>query len=154
MRFARLLVLPLCCALTVHAATPAAPTVVVPLDPATLSVLPHEAISASAHGKALHCEGVALPALLRKVGAMPAEPLRGTQLARIVSVTARDGYRVAFSLAEVDPGLGKTRVFVVDRCDGKPLDDKDGPVRLVVPDESRPARWVRQVQAMTVQDMP
>ena len=29
--------------------------------------------------------------------------------------------------------------------DGKPLDAKQGPLRLIVPDESRPARWIRQV---------
>lgn len=126
----------------------------VPLDAATLAGLPHEAVSASAHGKALQCEGVPLIALLRKTGAMPAEPLRGAQLARIVRVTARDGYRAAFALAELDPTLGNARVFVVDACDGKPLDDHDGPLRLLVPDDARPARGVRQLQSIHVVDAP
>ncbi|HOU65784.1 MAG TPA: hypothetical protein PK861_07095 [Thermomonas sp.] len=94
-------------------------------------------------------------ALLRKAGAMPSDPLRGSaQLVRYVRVEARDGYRAVFSLAELDPSLGNAKVFVVDRCDGKPLDDKSGPLRLVAPNESRPARWVRQVNSIRVVDAP
>jgi len=124
--------------------------VAVPLDAATLAALPREPITATAHGNTLHCDGIALPALLRATGAMPAEPLRGAQLTRYVQVDARDGYRVLFSLAELDPTLGNRRVFLTDRCEGKPLADDDGPLRLVVPDDARPARWARQVQAITV----
>lgn len=142
----------LACAST-HAREPAG-SVAVPLDPATLAALPRQPVEASAHGQALHCEGVELLALLRKAGAMPVEPLHGAQLARVVRVEARDGYRAAFSLAELDPTLGNAKVFLVDRCDGKPLDDKSGPLRLVAPTESRPARWVRQVRAITVLDAP
>lgn len=36
-------------------------------------------------------------------------------------------------------------VFEVDRKDGKPLSTEEGPLRLVVPDEKRRARWIRQV---------
>ena len=142
----------LACA-SVQAKEPAT-NISVALDAATLAALPRQPVEASAHGQSLHCEGVELLALLRKAGAMPAEPLRGAQLARVVRVDARDGYRAAFSLAELDPSLGNAKVFVVDRCDGKPLDDKSGPLRLVAPAESRPARWVRQVQAITVLDAP
>lgn len=126
----------------------------VPLDAATRSGLPRHAVDASAHDQALHCEGVELAALLRKVGAMPADPLRGKQLAHYVRVEARDGYRVVFSLAELDETLGNAKVFLVDRCDGKPLNDKSGPLRLIAPSESRPARWVRQVQSIRVVDAP
>lgn len=126
----------------------------VPLDAATLLALPRHAVEASAHDQALHCEGVELAALLRKVGAMPADPLRGKPLADYVRVEARDGYRAVFSLAELDATLGNAKVFLVDRCDGKPLDDKSGPLRLIAPGESRPARWVRQVQSIRVVSAP
>ena len=126
----------------------------VPLDAASLAALPHEAVDAEVHGHKLHCSGVPLAALLQRSGAMPAEPLRGAQLARIVRVSARDGYRVAFSLAELDPTLGKARVFVVDACDGKPLDAHDGPLRLLVPGAARPARGARQLQSIDVVDAP
>lgn len=137
-----------------HAAPPSAPPlpspVVVPLDASALASLPRELVAATAHGKTLHCDGIALLALLRATAAMPAEPLRGAQLTRYVQVDGRNGYRVLFALSELDPTLGNRKVFLTDRCDGKPLSDDDGPLRLVAPEESRPARWVRQVEAITV----
>lgn len=126
----------------------------VPLDAATLARLPRERLQASAHGKPLDCEGVALPALLRLAGALPAERLPGAQLARYVLVDARDGYRVLYSLAELDPGTGNAKVLLVDRCNGTPLPDNDGPLRLLAPGDVRPARWVRQVKSITVVDAP
>lgn len=132
-------------------ATPAlASPVVVPLDAAMLAALPRESVTATAQGASLRCEGVVLSALLRATGAMPDGPLRGAQLARYVQVDGRGGERVLFALAELDPTLGNRRVFIVDRCDCKPLGDDDGPLRLVTADEARPARSLRQVEAITV----
>jgi hypothetical protein len=126
----------------------------IPIDAATLATLPREAVTVTAHGKTLQCEGVALAALLRAANALPAEPLRGEQLANYVLITARDTYRAVFSLAELEPTLGNHRVLLVDRCDGQPLGDDEGPLRLIAPEESRPARWVRQVQSITVVAAP
>lgn len=141
-----------------RAAPPPAPALasprVVPLDEATLARLPRESVKASAHGQDLDCEGIALANLLRATGAMPADPLRGTQLTRYLLVTARDGYRAIYSLAELDPSLSDRRVLLVDRCSGKPLDAEDGPLRLVAPGDARPARWVRQVKSLTVVTAP
>lgn len=137
-----------------HAAPPQPPVlpspVAVPLDEASRAGLPRATVIASAHGETLHCEGVALAALLQATGAMPAGPLRGAQLGRYVQVDGRDGGRVLFALAEFDPALGNRTVVLADRCDGKPLDDDTGPLRMIVPGEARPARWVSQVEAITV----
>ena len=147
-----------CCALSAHAADSDASATVdpvsIPLDAATMAALPRETVDADAHGHALTCEGVSLVALLRHAGAMPDGELRGAQLARFVHADARDGYRVVFSLGELDPATGGRRVFVVDRCNGKPLDTDVGPLRLLVPDDLRPARWVRQLQSITVEETP
>ncbi|HJR74678.1 MAG TPA: molybdopterin-dependent oxidoreductase [Luteimonas sp.] len=138
-----------------HASEPSAPSpFVVPLDAATLAKLPRERARAEAHGKSLDCEGVALDALLRASGALPADKLPGPQLARYVLVDARDGYRVLYSLAELDPGTGKRRVLLADRCNGAPLGEDDGPLRLIAPEDARPARWVRQVKSITVVTAP
>lgn len=126
----------------------------IPIDTETLAGLPREKVIATAHDQTLQCEGVALSALLRTAAALPAEPLGGTGLAQYVLVTARDGYRAIFSLAELEPALGNHPVWLVDQCNGKPLDDEDGPLRLIAPFESRPARWVRQVQSITVVTAP
>lgn len=137
-----------------RASTPQLPPlpspVVVPLDAAVLAALPRHAARGNAHGQALDCEGVALVELLRAAGAMPVEPLRGAQLTRYVQVDGRDGDRALFSLAELDPTLGGNAVVLVDRCNGAALGDDVGPLRLLAPAESRPARWVRQVEAITV----
>lgn len=122
----------------------------VPLDAATRGALPRQRVEAVAHGKTLRCEGVALTALLQASGALPREPLRGSHLARRVELRARDGYRVTFALADFDPELGAVRAVVVDRCDGRPLPADDGPLRLIVPAEKRPARWIRQLVAIDV----
>lgn len=135
-----------------HASTPAMPAspIAVALDPASLASLPHSPVTASAHGQTLHCEGVPLTMLLRAAGALPEQPLRGAALASYVLVDARDGYRVVYALAELEPTLGGSQAMLVDRCDGKPLDEQEGPLRLIAADEARPARWVRQVQSIAV----
>jgi len=122
----------------------------VSLDDATLAALPRESVSARVHEATLHCEGVPLVALLRASGAIPEGRLGSPHLARYVLADARDGYRVLFSLAELDPGTGNRAAYVVDRCDGKALGDDTGPLRLLVPDDVRPARGVRQLDAITV----
>jgi len=132
---------------------PASP-LAVPIDAATLTSLARESVTATAHDKKLQCEGVSLTELLRASKAMPPEPLRGARLASYVLVTARDGYRAVYSLAELDPTLGNRKVLLVDRCGGKPLDDEDGPLRLIAPEDARPARWVRQVQSIAVVAAP
>ena len=141
-----------------HAAPPGAALVAsplaVPLDAATLATFPRQPVAASAHGQVLQCEGIPLSVLLRAAKALPEEPLRGAGLSNYVLVTARDGYRAVFSLAELEPTLGNQQVLLVDRCAGQPLPEKEGPLRLIAPDESRPARWVRQVQSITVVGAP
>ena len=134
-----------------RAATPSDPSpVVVPLDEAARASLTRRSVEATAHGNTLRCEGVSLAALLQANGAMPDAPLRGAHLDRYVLVSARDGYRAVFSLGELDATLGNRGVYLVDRCDDKPLDADSGPLRLLVPDDTRPARGVRQVERITV----
>ena len=44
----------------------------------------------------------------------------------------------------------KTKMLLADALDGKPLGGEQGPWRLVVPDDKRPARWARQVKKVAV----
>jgi hypothetical protein len=92
--------------------------------------------------------GPALTSLLRAAGAPSSEALRGADMADVVMVSAADGYRVAFGLAETDPSIGKDPIIIAVTEDGLPLDAKEGPLRLVVAGDARPARSVRMV--MTV----
>ena len=99
-------------------------------------------------------EGVLLEELLRKVGVPQGENLRGPSMASYVLAEAADGYRVVFSLAELDSGILDSEVIVVDTMDGAPLGAQQGPFRLVAPHEKRPARWVRMLKAITVVRAP
>lgn len=122
------------------------------LDAKTLAAMPHEEVTASAHDEAAsQWRGVKLEDVLARAGVSLDKPLRGRALASFVRVTAADQYQVVFGLADLDPTLGHTQVLLVDRRDGKAL-DKDGPVRLLVPGDKRPARWVRNVTAIEVVD--
>jgi hypothetical protein len=69
-------------------------------------------------------------------------------MTEVLLVEAADGYRVAFALAEVDPAFSERDIILADKRDGKPLDAKEGPLRIVAPGDKRPARWVRQVTAL------
>jgi hypothetical protein len=132
------------------AATPVA-AAEIPLD---FTGLPRHPTLLTAHGKTITCEGVALADLLARAGVPAGEALRGPALGTVLVATAKDGYRVVFSLAEIDAKLGNHAVFVVDRCVGAPLAAEDGPLRLVVPGEARAARSVRQLTGLRVAAVP
>jgi hypothetical protein len=96
-------------------------------------------------------EGVSLAAALRAAKVSLGKDLKGPLLANCLLVEAADGYRVTFSLPEVDPDMTDNLVLIADQKDGRPLDAKEGPYRLVVPHDKKHARWVRQVTRISVQ---
>jgi DMSO/TMAO reductase YedYZ molybdopterin-dependent catalytic subunit len=95
-------------------------------------------------------EGVLLEEILRKAGVPGGEHLRGVAMATYVVAEATDGYRVVFSLAELDSGILDSDVIVADTMDGVPLSEKEGPLGIVAPHEKRPARWVRSLKSIAV----
>lgn len=124
------------------------------LDAAALAKLPRQRVEASAHGVTGVWEGVALVDLLRAAGAPVGDALRGANLRLYVRIRAADGYRVVYALAELDPGFREATVILADRRDGKPLDAKEGPFRIVAAGEKRPGRWVRNVTAIDLLRAP
>ncbi len=120
------------------------------LHVADLAVFERHTVRVREHGVAAEFSGFALADVLRRAGAPLGEALRGRKLTLYLVVDAADGYRAVFSWAELDPALSGRTVLLVDRRDGKPLADSEGPLRLVAPAEARPARWVRQVRALTL----
>ncbi len=95
-------------------------------------------------------EGVLLEEILHRAGVPQGDQLRGSSMATYVIAEAEDGYRVVFSLAELDSGILESEVIVADTMDGAPLAAQQGPFRLVAPHEKRPARWVRMLKSITV----
>lgn len=115
-----------------------------------LAGLPHVGFTFDAHGQKHAYEGVPLLDLLAKVGAPTGKALGGKALANAVRVTAADGYQVVFGLGEADPGTRPNRIIVADKADGAALGADDGPFKLVVEGDLRPARGVRQVTLIEV----
>jgi len=97
--------------------------------------------------------GVSLKALLEKAGFDFGESLRGKRLASCLLVEAADGYRVVIALPEIDPAFTDKQFVLAFSRNGKPLDEKEGPYRIVIPDEKRMARWVRQVTTLKIVDV-
>lgn len=116
-----------------------------------LAALPKQTVKASDHGRPpAEYEGVRLIDVLQLAGVEVGSKLRGPRLAEAVLVEARDGYRVVFALAELDSAFTSKQVLLVNKQDGAALDAEAGPWRLVVADEKRPARWIRQVSKISV----
>lgn len=124
------------------------------LDAAALATMKRVSVEANDHGTTGRWEGVRLIDLLREAGVPTGDTLRGKALALYLRIGAADGYRAVYALAELDAGFRDGEVILADRRDGKPLDAKEGPFRIVAAGEKRPARWVRQVVAIDVLRAP
>ncbi len=122
------------------------------LTVADLKKLPRKTLSVmNPHDKKTETyEGVLLEELLNRAGVPQGEKLRRASMATYLIAKAEDGYRVVFSLAELDSGILESEVIVADTMDGAPLPAKVGPFRLIASHEKRPARWVRMLKFITV----
>lgn len=89
--------------------------------------------------------GVPLTELLAKYGAPTGKDLHGKPLSDYLVATGSDGYKAVLSLAETDPSFHPGDVIVADSMDGKPLDAANGPFKLVVTEDKRPARCVHNL---------
>lgn len=119
----------------------------VSLKPAEFRALPHTTITVhNSHSNAEETySGVPLADLMTKFGAPLGKELHGSALALYILATGSDGYAVVLSLAEIDPSFHPGDVMVADGMDGKALDAKSGPFKLVVSQDKRPARCVRNL---------
>ena len=117
---------------------------------ARIAAMSHVTVNALDHDAPAQFSGVAMSELLSAAGIPVGDKLRGPRMADVVLVEAADGYKVVFALAEFDPAFATRDIILADKRDGKPLDAKEGPYRIVVPGDKRPARWIRQVTGMKV----
>jgi hypothetical protein len=120
--------------------------------PATLQSYPQQTVTIFDHhtNKQETYSGVPLVDLLAKLGVARGKDLMGKALAQYVVATGSDGYKSVVALGEVDPEFHPGVVLVADAMDGKPLDAKVGPFRLVVTEDKRPARSVRNLVRIEV----
>jgi hypothetical protein len=120
------------------------------LTAAQIANLPHVTIEAHDHEGDARFGGVPLSALLPAAGVALGDALRGPRMAEVLLVSAADGYKVAFALAEIDPAFATRQIILADKRDTKLLNAKEGPFRIVAPGDKRPARWIRQVTELRI----
>ena len=121
------------------------------LSRADLEALPHVKATAAEHSSGpVNFEGVTIKSVLEKAGVTFGESMKGKRLTNCLLVEAADGYRAVIALPELDPAFTDKQALLVFLRDGKPLGDKEGPYRIVIPDEKRMARWVRQVTTLKI----
>jgi DMSO/TMAO reductase YedYZ molybdopterin-dependent catalytic subunit len=119
-----------------------------------LDAMPQKTYAASPRdGKPQSYQGVLLSELLNRAGAAQGSKLRGGAMATYVLAQGSDNYRVIFSIAELDSDFQDSQVLVADKLNDAPLGEA-GPFRLIVPQDKRPARWVRNLVAIKVVTVP
>ncbi|MFS2189576.1 molybdopterin-dependent oxidoreductase [Mucilaginibacter sp. Mucisp84] len=101
-------------------------------------------------GKVRIYSGVIVSEILTKAGVTLDADLHGKNLVKYLLVEASDGYQVLFTLTELDKGFTDRTIILADKVDGQPLAPADGPFRIIVQDEKKPARCIKQVTAMKV----
>jgi hypothetical protein len=114
-----------------------------------IEALPRVKVTVDSSSGPVTFEGVTLKSVVEKTGIGFGEVLKGKRLTSCLTVEAADGYRVVIALPELDPDFTDKQIVLAFLRNGKPLDEKEGPYRIVIPDEKRMARWVKQVTTLT-----
>lgn len=114
--------------------------------------LPQTSVRSTDKQNKMHVyKGVSLFSLLKTAGVTDGSP-KGPDLRRIVWAKARDGYKVVFSMAELNPIFNPNTIIVALTCDGKKLSLDEGPLRLMVQGAKKQARSARQLELVEVLD--
>jgi hypothetical protein len=122
---------------------------------ADLQTMPRTSITVKqTDGRGVTHEGVLIAELLKRAGAPLGKALRGDAMGTYVIASATDGYRVVFSLAELDPEFTASEIMVVDRTNGQPLLADQGPIRIIAPKDLAGARSIRMLERIEVMRLP
>jgi len=115
-----------------------------------LDALPQASAVISHEGKTYGFKGALLYEVLKKAGAPIDKEMRGAALSDVVILTAADGYVVTLALSDLEPSIRPSKIILADAtAEGAPL-DKDGPFRLVIDGDLKPARSERSVVSIEV----
>jgi DMSO/TMAO reductase YedYZ molybdopterin-dependent catalytic subunit len=121
------------------------------LGPSDLRNLKQTEVVAKDHGGQQRLyKGVSLFDILSAAGVTLGSELRGKNLLKYVAVKAADGYEVIFSLPEIDPEFTAQTILLAYEVDGQLLPKGEGPFRMVVPNDKKHARWIREITNIKV----
>jgi hypothetical protein len=122
------------------------------VTPSDLARLPRRDVRVVAEGAvdSVTVSGVNLWDILQSVGVPSAEASGRQRAVMYVRLKGSDGQNAVLALVEVDPGFSRRTVLVADRRSGKSLDESEGPLRVIIPDDQRHARWIRGLVSVEV----
>ncbi|MFT4032359.1 MAG: molybdopterin-dependent oxidoreductase [Siphonobacter sp.] len=121
------------------------------LQATDLKAMPHLEVKATDRdGKEHIYSGILLADILKKAGVTLGGQLRGENLVKYAIFRAADGYEVLFALPELDPEFSNQPIILADATDGAALPTGVGPYRVVVPNEKKPARWIREIREIEI----
>ena len=121
------------------------------LKAAELAKLPRREVKGKTHdGAEAMFSGVELREVLKLAGVKFGDEGKKSNLVSYLTVEATDNYRAVFAMSELESDFTDKVILLADKRDGKPLAKEEGNLRLVVPDEKKQARWVRQVVVLRV----
>jgi hypothetical protein len=96
--------------------------------------------------------GVPLLALINAAELKTEKTPKHYDLSFMAIIEARDGYRVYFSFAELSSLVGHAEAWLLWEVDGKPLANKEAPLRLIVKTDRSPDRWIYGIASITLVD--
>jgi hypothetical protein len=94
--------------------------------------------------------GTSLLGALDYAGLSFPEGAKNPLLQTYLIVTANDGYQVVISGGELDPSFGNVPMLLAWEQDGAPLEGTEGPLRLVVPGDTKGGRYVHGLVSIEV----
>jgi hypothetical protein len=113
----------------------------VTLTAADIEKLPRQTLTVKEKsGEDVTYEGPTLADVMRRAGLDFESNKHGRSLTRYLLAEAADKYRIVYALPEFDPAFTDRIILVATRKDGKPIAESEGPLRIIVPDDKRPAR--------------
>ncbi len=116
-----------------------------------VSAMPHTTVLLKdRNGNPRSFRGVPLSFILSGAGVTMGRELRGENLSKYVLAKCADGYKVLFSLAELDSSFTDKKIILADSMDSQPLPEAKGPFRIVAEGEKKPARSCFQVVELIV----
>jgi hypothetical protein len=123
----------------------------VKITPKEFASFPRSTVMGIDHdGKQNEYAGVSLYYLLVKGGAPVGDSIHGKNLLLYLQAEALDGYKVVYALPEIDTLFTNRTILVADKKNGSALDEKEGPLQIIVPGEKKHSRWMRQLISLRV----
>jgi DMSO/TMAO reductase YedYZ molybdopterin-dependent catalytic subunit len=117
------------------------------MSEADFKALPRSSVTATdASGNQTTYAGVKLADILLKAGVPLQQNLKGTDVAKYLDAQGADGFIAVFALPEFDQGS----FLVADTANNLPLPAGTGPLEIISPNETRHARWVKQLTLLRI----